>query len=66
MDFNEIPRNNIRPARNIYQRRAYAAQRALTAIDNISSLANGGTQADRKVARRWMALWMNFATANDN
>lgn len=65
LHLNEIPEENSRPMRNIYQRRAYAARRALMAIDKISSLANTGAPADKEVALRWMKLWMKFATAYD-
>jgi hypothetical protein len=66
LHLDEIPEENSKPVRNLYQRRAYAARRALMAIDKISSLANTGAPVDKEATLRWMKLWMNFATANDN
>lgn len=49
--------------RDIHQRRAYAAQRAVMAVDRASHLASAGSCLDREKAFRWMRLWMAFAAS---
>lgn len=61
----EIPSENGKPPRNIYQRRAYAAQRAMTAIDKYSFLASAQKSDEEKQrALRWMRAWMAFAISH--
>jgi len=49
--------------RDIHQRRAYAAHRAVIAVDRASQMASAGAGADREQAFRWMRLWMAFAAS---
>jgi hypothetical protein len=51
---------------NIYQRRAYAARRALVAIDKYASLAfTDKSAADKEHALRWMTAWLAFAVDSE-
>jgi hypothetical protein len=51
---------------NIYQRRAYAARRALVAIDKYTSLAfTDKSAADKERALRWMKAWLAFAVGRE-
>lgn len=49
--------------RDIHQRRAYAAQRAVMAVDKASQMASAGSCVEREQAFRWMRLWMAFAAS---
>lgn len=49
--------------RDIHQRRGYAAQRAVIAVDIARQLASVGSSVDREQAFRWMRLWMAFAAS---
>ena len=53
----------MRMQRDIYERRAYAAQRAIAAVDRAMRIASEGSYADREEAFRWMRLWMAFAAS---
>jgi hypothetical protein len=59
-------RSIVRPTRVIdcermYQRRAYAARRAVIAIDRAVRLTSTGPVKERDQALRWMRLWLAFA-----
>lgn len=45
----------------LYQRRAYAARRAVVAIDRAVRLTSTGPIRERDQALRWMRLWLAFA-----
>ena len=45
----------------LYQRRAYAARRAVVAIDRAVLLTSTGAVGERDQALRWMRLWLAFA-----
>jgi hypothetical protein len=45
----------------LYQRRAYAARRAVAAIDRAVRLTSTGPVRERDQALRWMRLWLAFA-----
>lgn len=45
----------------LYQRRAYAARRAVVAIDRAVWLTSTGPVRERDQALRWMRLWLAFA-----
>lgn len=62
----ETPRERTRPKPDVYQRRTYAACRALIAVDRASRLVIVGAPADVNRALRWMSLWMAFAFARNN
>ncbi len=49
--------------RDIDQRRAYAAHRAVAAVDKAMQIASAGSSTDREQAFRWMRLWMAFAAS---
>lgn len=49
--------------RNIYERRAYASYRAITAVDRARQVSSEGSLAEREQAFRWMRLWMAFAAS---
>jgi hypothetical protein len=49
--------------RDIHQRRAYAARRAVMAVDRAMQVASAGSSKDREQAFRWMRLWMAFAAS---
>ena len=58
----EMSVGHRKPPRNIYQRRAYAAQRAMTAIEKYSFLASAQkSDEEKKRTLRWMRAWMAFA-----
>jgi hypothetical protein len=61
----DIPKIIIKPRRNIHQRRAYAARRAIMAIDRFSGTTSPGSSAEHVRALRWMRLWMDFALGKD-
>lgn len=57
-----------RPTRPIdwermYRRRAYAARRAVIAIDRAVRLNSTGPVWERDQALRWMRLWLAFASS---
>lgn len=57
-----------RPTRPIdwermYRRRAYAARRAVIAIDRAVRLTSTGPVRERDQALRWMRLWLAFASS---
>jgi hypothetical protein len=49
--------------RDTQQHRAYAANRAVMAVDRAMQVASAGSRADREQAFRWMRLWMAFAAS---
>ena len=50
--------------RNIYERRAYSAGRALIAIERYSFLASAQKSDEEKQRTlRWMRVWMAFAVS---
>ena len=49
--------------RDIHQRRAYAAHRAVMAVDRAMQVASADSSTDREQAFRWMRLWMAFAAS---
>ena len=49
--------------RDIHERRAYAAHRAVMAVDRAMQIASEGSSADREQAFCWMRLWMAFAAS---
>jgi hypothetical protein len=51
------------PQRDIYQRRIYAAHRAVIAVDRAIRITSVGSYAERDRALRWMKLWMAFAAS---
>lgn len=53
----------IKMRHDIHQRRAYAAHRAVAAVDRAMQIASEGSSADREQAFRWMRLWMAFAAS---
>ena len=59
----EIPDKSIIPQRDVYQRRTYAAHRALIAVDRAIRITSTGPLADSQQALRWMRLWMAFAAS---
>ena len=59
----EIPDKSIIPQRDIYQRRTYAAHRAVIAVDRAIHIASIGSSADREQALCSMRLWMAFAAS---
>ena len=65
MQIGETPRNGIKPRRNIYVRRAYAARRAAIAIDRFSRAATG-LPTEKARALRWMKLWIAFVVGHGN
>lgn len=46
-----------------YRRRAYAARRAVTAVDRAIRLTSTGPINERDQALRWMRLWTAFAVS---
>ena len=62
MQPGETPGEGIKLMRNIYERKAYAARRAIMAIDRFSSTTSSDSVEEHVRALRWMKLWMNFAT----
>lgn len=59
-------RSTARPTRPIdwermYRRRAYAARRAVIAIDRAVRLTSTGPAKERDQALCWMRLWLAFA-----
>lgn len=61
----EMSEGDGRAPPNIYQRRAYAARRALVAIDRYTSLAFANKSTDRERALRWMKAWLAFAVSRE-
>lgn len=62
----EISEGHGKPYRNIYLRRAYAARRALIAIDKYTSLSfTAKSAADKDRALRWMNAWMAVAVSRE-
>ena len=59
----ETPAKSIIPQRDVYQRRTYAAHRAVMAVDRAIHIASIGSSADREQALSWMRLWMAFAAS---
>jgi protein-disulfide isomerase-like protein with CxxC motif len=60
----ETPERHRKASRNIYQRRAYAAGRALTALERYSFIClSYGLPAEREKALRWVNAWRDFAFA---
>ena len=60
----ELSERHGKPARNTFQRRAYAAQRALIAIDKYSFLVSSEkSDEERRRTLRWMRAWMAFAVS---
>lgn len=58
----EMAGHHAKVTRNIYLRRAYAARRALTAIDNYAALVfSPKPAAEKERAFRWMKAWMALA-----
>lgn len=49
--------------RNISERRAYAAQRAVIAVDRAIDITSKGPFENTEQALRWMKLWMAFAAS---
>lgn len=49
--------------RNIHERRAYAAHRAVMAVDRAVQVASEDSYGAREQAFRWMRLWMAFAAS---
>ena len=49
--------------RDIAQRRQYAAQRAVRALDRVSRTAPQGDPEQWEQALRWMRLWIAFAAS---
>ncbi len=47
-----------------YRQRAYAARRAVVAIDRAIRLASTGPTQERDQALRWMRLWTVFAVSH--
>lgn len=47
----------------MYRRRAYAARRAVIAIDRAIRLTSTGPAIERDQALRWMRLWLAFASS---
>jgi len=58
----QLSGKSAKPIRNVYQLRAYAAQRAMIAIDRFSRSTSPILIQDHVRAFRWMKLWMDFAT----
>ena len=64
MQMSEVPRGR---ARNILQRRAYAAQRAMVALERYSSLSLAyAPLQERDRAKYWMQAWTKFAFSRRN
>jgi hypothetical protein len=59
----ETPEPDAKPKRNIYERRAYAAYRAVIAVDRAIRITSTGPFAESEQALRWMRLWMAFAAS---
>lgn len=49
--------------RGTAQRRQYAAQRAVLALDRVSRIASQGDPEQWERALRWMRLWIAFAAS---
>ena len=49
--------------RDIAQRRQYAAQRAVLALDRVSHMASQADPEKWEQALRWMRLWIAFAAS---
>lgn len=49
--------------RDIAQRRQYAAQRAVLALNRVSRTASQGDPEQWEQALRWMRLWIAFAAS---
>jgi hypothetical protein len=47
--------------RNLYERRANAARRAITAIDRFSLTMSSASTEEHVRALRWIYLWIDFA-----
>jgi hypothetical protein len=62
-ETNGMPGSSTKPKRNINERRAYAAHRAVMAIDRAIRLTSTGPFADSEQALCWMRLWMAFAAS---
>lgn len=58
-----IPAKSTIPQRDTYQRRTYAAHRAVIAVDRAIHIVSIGSSADREKALCWMRLWMAFAAS---
>ena len=66
MEDSSERRGKRTPARrDIYQRRQYAAQRALIALDRVGRTASDGLPQDRERAHRWLRLWVAFAACRE-
>lgn len=62
----EMSKGHRRLPPNIYQRWAYAARRALVAVDRYASLAfSDKSTADRERSLRWMKAWLAFAVSRE-
>jgi hypothetical protein len=62
----EVPEEQWKSPRNIYQCRAYAARRALIAVDKYTSLAFTDKSAvGKERALRWMKASMAFAVGRE-
>lgn len=51
--------------RGIAQRRQYAAQRALLAVDRVSRMAAQASPEQWEHALRWMRVWIAFAASRE-
>jgi hypothetical protein len=51
------------PKRDAYERRNYAAQRAVIALDRAIRITLTASPADRDKALGWMRLWVAFAAS---
>ncbi len=51
-----LPKASRNQGRDIYERRAYAAQRAVIAVDRVSRVAAAGSPEEKERAHRWMPL----------
>lgn len=59
--IDELPDQNCKVQSNIYQRRAYAARRAMIAVDRYTAMAFTDKSAlERDRALRWMKRWLAF------
>jgi hypothetical protein len=62
-NIREMPERRTGPKRDVYERRNYAAHRAIIALDRAIRITSIASSADREQALRWMKLWVAFAAS---
>jgi hypothetical protein len=63
METSKLPKAGYKLRRDIFERRAYAAQRAAIAVERVSRVAAAGLPDEKARARRWMHLRIIFAAS---